>query len=193
MIGIEETLYRRGGRTVRAFCERFRVSCRGVSLPLQRVAVDFGAEVSFARVNDRLCGHYGFEMPVSRIRELVPGHGKAMLENVRLQDGWPSEKGVSQVIAQTDGSMVPVVEADPDAADRGRVLKWQEIRLCLAHRPGSAQIHHGGNFPGGVEQTGRWLYDCARRAGFGCSSAVHVVGDGAGWIHRPASCMMREK
>ena len=186
MIGIEETLYRRGPVTVRGFSERFGVSCRGVSMRLQRVMVDFGADVAFARVNDRLREHYGFEMPVGRIRAVTLGHGGAMLAGGCLQDGWPSESGVDQVIAQTDGSMVPVVEVDPDAADRrrGKVLKWQEVRLCLAHRRGSAQVHYGGNFSGGVEQTGRWLYDCARRAGFGCSTAVHVVGDGAGWIHR---------
>ncbi len=185
---MEETLYRCGSRTVREFSRRFRVSCRGVSLPLQRAAVDFGADESFAGACAKLLEHYGVEMPVSRIRGLVLGHGKAMLDGECLQDGWPSEAGVDQVIAQTDGSMVAVVEVDPDPEVRdkrkGKVLKWQEIRLCLAHRPGSVRVHYGGNFSGGVEKAGQWLYDCARRAGFGRSTAVHVVGDGAGWIHR---------
>lgn len=171
---------------MREFSKRFGVSCRGASLRLQRVVTDFGADVSFSRVNDKLCEHYGFEISVSRIREVVLSHGQRILDQQTLRDDWPLDKGVEQVIAQTDGSMVPVVETDPEAADRrkGKVLKWQEIRLCLAHRADSLQIHYGGNFSGGVEQTGQWLYDCVRRAGFGRSTSVHVVGDGAGWIHR---------
>ncbi len=47
---IEETLYRRGSPTVRELCVRFGVSCRGVSLPLQRAAVDFGADEDHAPV-----------------------------------------------------------------------------------------------------------------------------------------------
>ena len=133
---------------------------------------------------DKLHEHYGLELPVSRIRELVLRYGKAMLDGERLQGEWPRDDEVGQVIAQTDGSMVPVVEVDAEADDRrrGKVLKWQEIRLCVARCHGSVRAHYGGNFSGGVEQAGRHLYDCARRAGFGRSTAVHVVGDSAGWI-----------
>ena len=55
MIGIGETLYRRGPGTVRAFSPRFGVLCRGVSL--RRAAADFGADVSFARTDAKLREH----------------------------------------------------------------------------------------------------------------------------------------
>ena len=186
MISVDEGLYRAGTRTVREFSERIGVSCRGVSRALQRVVVDFGADDPFARAGDKLREHYGIELPVSRIRELSLEHGESMRAAECLQGEWPCDAGVGQVIAQTDGSMVPVVESDPDAADRrkGKVLKWKEIRLCVARCLGSVQAHYGGNFSGGVEQAGLRLYDCAIRAGFGRATAVHVVGDGAAWIIR---------
>ena len=49
-------------------------------------------------------------------------------------------------------------------------------------RQKSLEVQYGGNFSGGVEETGRQLYDGVSRAGLGRGTAVHVVGDGAGWI-----------
>jgi len=179
VISIEETLYRKGTVLVRGFCERMGVLCRGVSLVLLRVVVDLGADDPFARAGDNLHEQYGLE--------LVLRNGKAMLDGERLQaNGRVMTDGVGQVIAQIDGSMVPVAEVDAEADDRcrGKVLKWQEIRLCVARCHGRVRAHYGGNFSGEVEQAGRHLYDCARRAGFRRATAVHVVGDGAGWISR---------
>ena len=153
-------------------------------MPLQRVITDFGADEPFARVNDKLREHYGFEVPVSCIRAVTLRHGEAMLGDVKLSCEWPEHEGVRQVIAQSDGSMVPVVSVDPESADKrkGKALNWREIRLCVARRHKSLEVQYGGNFPSGVEETGRQLYDCVSRAGFGRGTAVHIVGDGAGWI-----------
>ena len=82
------------------------------------------------------------------------------------------------------GSMVPVVTVDPESTDKrkGKALNWREIRLCLAGQHKSVEVQYGGNFPGGVEETGWQLYDCVSRAGLGRATAVHVVGDGASWV-----------
>ena len=176
VIEIKESLHRKGSELVRRFSERAQVSCRGMSMPLQRVITDFGADEPFARVNDKLREHYGFEVPVSCIRAVTLRHGEAMLGNVKLSCEWPQHEGVRQVIAQSDGSMVPVVSVDPESADKrkGKALNWREIRLCVARRHKSLEVQYGGNFSGGVEETGRQLNDCVSRAGLGRGTAVHA-------------------
>lgn len=87
-------------------------------------------------------------------------------------------------IGELDGSMVPVVEPSPEAADnrQGKVLSWKEVRLNLVHPQGSVTPVFGGNFAGGVEESGRQWGRCAAKAGFGPGSRLHAVGDGAPWI-----------
>ena len=113
-------------------------------------------------------------MPVSAVRAVTERHGKAMHEQQELDGEWPQCDGVEQVIAQTDGSMVPVVVSDSEASDKrkGKSLSWKEIRLVIAYEHKRVQVHYGGNFSGGVEETGRQLYGCARRAGCGGGLAV---------------------
>ena len=43
------------------------------------------------------------------------------------------------MIAEVDGGMVPLVEVDPDRADRrrGQRLLWKEAKVSLAHAHGS--------------------------------------------------------
>jgi hypothetical protein len=83
-----------------------------------------------------------------------------------------------------DGSMVPVVEPSPEADDKrkGKVLSWKEVRLNLVHPKGNVTPLFGGNFAGGVEESGRQWWRCATKAGFGPGSQLHAVGDGAPWI-----------
>ena len=42
------------------------------------------------------------------------------------------------MIAETDGSMVPIVMTDKNAEDRrkGKQYIWKEARLSIAHLPG---------------------------------------------------------
>ncbi len=184
VIEVEERLFRKGRHLLRGFSKQAQVSCRGLSKPLQRAVTDFGAELPFAQAQLRLREHYGIEVPVSGIREVTEQHGKAMHEQQELNCEWPDTDGVRHVIAQTDGSMVPVVTVDSQVSDKrkDKVLNWQEIRLTIAHAQQSLKVHYGGNFSGGVEETGRQLYDCARRADFGRGTQLHAVGDGAVWI-----------
>jgi len=59
------------------------------------------------------------------------------------------------------------------------------VRLSLVHPQGSVSPVFGGDFAGGVEESGRQWGRCAAKAGFGPGSQLHAVGDGAPWIANP--------
>ena len=184
MIAVEEPLFRRGMKALRPFSERAGAACRAASLPLQRVLTDFGADVAFGRVPDKLKEHYGIAMPASTVRRTTERHAHLIREHEAAREGVAGAADGRTFIGEIDGSMVPVVEISPDAKDKrkGKTLAWKEVRLCLVHPPGSATPVFGGHFAGGVEESGRQRGRCAAKAGFGPASHLHAVGDGAPWI-----------
>ena len=163
---------------------RAKVSHRGCSLPLQRVVTDFGADVAFAQVMDKLVEHYGIILPESTIRRVTESHAQKIYATTPIDEIWPGEGGCETVVVEMDGGMVPIVEADAAQKDRrkGKKLQWKEAKLCLAHKAGSKTLSYGGTLQGDVEEAGKQLFGCARSAGFGKESRVHAVGDGADWI-----------
>jgi hypothetical protein len=148
------------------------------------VVTDFGADVAFAQVMDKLVEHYGVVLGESTIRRITEGHAQTIFETVQLDASWPAQTGAETVIAQMDGGMVPIVEPDAAQQDKrkGKQLQWKEAKLCLAHAKGSKTLTYGGTLQGDVAQAGRELFHCARVAGFGSNSRIHAVGDGADWI-----------
>jgi hypothetical protein len=183
-IEVEEPLFRRGTKALRPFSERAEVECRGTSLPLQRVLADFGADVAFGRVPDRLQEHYGITMPASTARRVTEHHAQCLLEQEAAREVPAGAAKDPLFVGEMDGSMVPVVEAAEGADDKrkGKALAWKEVRLCRVHPVGSATPAFGGHFAGGVEESGRQWVRCAAKAGFGPDSRLHAVGDGAPWI-----------
>ncbi len=152
---------------------------------MQRAVTDFAADDPFARVALKLREHYGFEIGESTVQRIALGHAKAIFEAGRPSPDYPEAPGRhKQIVAQTDGGMIPVVEPDPGQKDRrkGKRLSWREAKISLAHAKGSRTPVYGGGIEGGAEEAGRRLFDCAVRAGFGADSRVHAVGDGALWI-----------
>jgi hypothetical protein len=184
VIAVEEPLFRLGTKALRPFSERAGVVCRAASLPLQRVLADFGADHAFGRVPDKLREHYGIDMPVSAARRTTERHAQSLLEKERAREVQAGTARGRLLVGEMDGSMVPVVEVSEDVADKrkGKTLVWKEARLCLVHPLGSATPVFGGHFAGGVEESGRQWARCAAKAGFGPSSHLHAVGDGAVWI-----------
>ena len=162
------------------------MTCRSTSTPLQRAITDFGADQPFGQVNTKLQEHYGIEVPVSTIRLITERHVQAIFEQTDLVSDWPEIPGANYVIAETDGGMVPVVTIDSEAKDqrKGKTLGWQELRLCIAHEFESRTVHYGGNFSGGIEETGCQLFECAVNANLGKQTQLHSVGDGVSWIKR---------
>ena len=159
------------------------MSHRGCSLPLQRAVTDLGADLPFAQAAGKLQEHYGVILSPSTIRHVTEGHARALLVEGD-EPAWPTQPGAASVIAQVDGGMVPLVEVDPDSADRrrGKRLLWKEAKLSLAHVHGSATRVYGATLRGGVAVAGRQLLACAIAAGMGANSQVHALGDGAVWI-----------
>jgi hypothetical protein len=57
-----------------------KVSNRGCSRALQRVITDFGADLPFAQVMDKLVEHYGIVLGESTIRQITEGHAQKVFE-----------------------------------------------------------------------------------------------------------------
>ena len=176
---------------MRPFSESAEVECRGYSQALQRVMVDFGADEAFAGAAVKLKEHYGIEVPVSAVRALTEEHGAAMWTQEPQKSDGPAgsdRPGVPVLIAEMDGSMLPVVETGepregtaPIDRRKTRQVSWKEARLCLAHEPGSVTPVFGATL-GSVQEAGERLAVCAREAGAGRQTQIHGVGDGALWI-----------
>jgi Uncharacterised protein family (UPF0236) len=184
-ITVREQTYRRGrgGPQVRPFAEGAVVRCRAYSQPLQRMITDFGAEVAFGRVPEKLREHYGIEVPASAAREVTERHAQALLGRQEVRTELAAGPGLAQVIGEMDGSLVPVVTTRAGVADRRKTRRvgWQEARLCLAHAPGSVSPRFGATL-GKVEEAGDRLADCVIRVGGTADTKLHCVGDGAQWI-----------
>jgi Uncharacterised protein family (UPF0236) len=149
---------------------------------------DFGADNAFAEAVAKLKEHYGIEVPVSAVRGFTEEHGAAMLAQEKGKSDWPDRAGVPVLIAEMDGSMLPVVEvAEPGGGEgaidrrKTRQVGWKEARLVLAHTPGSVTPIFGATL-GSVEEAGERLAVCALEAGGGSQTKIHGVGDGAVWI-----------
>jgi len=161
------------------------VSNRGCSRPLQRAITDFGADQPFAQAMDKLVEHYGVVLGESTIARITESHAKRIFETAPPAQGWPTQEGTSTaIIVETDGGMVPIVDIDANQSDKrkGKTLRWQEAKICLAHPQGSKTLVFGGTLQGGADTAGQCLFDCAVQAGFGTGTPIHGVGDGAPWI-----------
>ena len=183
-IEVEEHRFLTAGQLLRPFSARAGVKCRGYSGPLQRRITDFGVEKSFAKAARQLKEHYGVEVPAGAIRVITEEHGERMLKNAQPIGGTSKADGVEQLIAETDGSMIPRVQIDENAeGDRRktRQVSWKEARLSLVYAAGSVQPVFAVT-TGSPEQVGAQLVACAERSGFGAGTQVHGVGDGAPWI-----------
>ena len=170
---------------MRPFVLGAKVSPLGCSRPLQRAIVDFAADQPFAQARAKLQEHYGFVIGESTIQRITFAHAQAMHGSSRQDLAFPEALGLGEpIIVETDGGMVPIVEPSGEGKDKrkGKTLSWREAKLSLARAQGSRTPVYAGSIEGGVEEAGRQLLSCAVRAGFGASSRVHALGDGAPWI-----------
>lgn len=146
---------------------------------------DFGAEHSYRKAGDRIREHYGLEFNPSAIRTVTMEVAQAcseMLEKEYTKAFRALEpEGKRVIIAQADGSLVSTVPAGKRKAKRPR--EWREIRLTSAVADQSVETVYAATM-GSVETVGRRWGHCARQAGRGLNTRVHVLGDGAEWIRR---------
>lgn len=184
MIKLKEQTFKTPKGIKRPFSEQAGVRCRGYSTLFQRRITDFGAEKSFERAARQIEEHYGQKVSSSAVRRITEQHGQHLQEQRDYSIGRPAQERVQQLVAETDGTMVPIVYFDPsDNADQRKTRKtcWNEARLSLVFEPG--QIHpRYGAIMGSPEDVGVQLSQCALSAGMDETTQIHGVGDGASWI-----------
>jgi hypothetical protein len=165
------------------FAPRIAVSNRGRSKPLDRVLSDFGAEHSFAKAAQQCKEHYGFEIPPSAARAATLEQAERARLKLEAQYKEPFRllpaRGSEHVVAEADGTMICTVEPGKRKGKRPRF--WQEMRLAAAQAHGCSQSFYAATFDK-VEELGRRWAHCAKSAGWGLESQIHVVADGAEWI-----------
>jgi len=185
-IEVIEQIYRSkaDGTLRRPFVAVAGVCQRGYSRALQRAITDFGADVPFGRVGGKLKEHYGIDIPLSAAASVTYRHARALAR----QDIVPQSAAKIApltLIAQSDGSMIPVVQ--PVAADaagdkrKHRALVWKEARLSLVRRPEQVEPVCAVTL-GDAQAAGEDLKRLALGSGLNRHTHVHGLGDGAPWI-----------
>ena len=176
-------MLRLADKTFRPFSAAAQVKCRSYSYHLQRAIVDFGADVSFREAKKKLQEHYRIEVSESAIQVIVENHARNASEYIvkdLIIDGL-----AKLIIAEMDGSMVPVVDTwiDEDSKDsrKNKIVRWQEARLCFAREFTQLTPFFYATMES-VDKAGDLLYRAAKRAGLGPKTNVHGLGDGAKWI-----------
>jgi hypothetical protein len=147
------------------------------------VLADFGSEHSFARAAESVQEHYGFEIGASAVRTTTLKHAQRAREKLEEVYGESFRilpvRGADRVVGEADGTMICTVAPGPRQGKRPR--EWKEMKLVAAQALGSVTTVYGATF-GSVGEAGQRWGHCARQAGWGLNSAIHVVGDGAEWI-----------
>lgn len=181
-----EQIYRRSEDNfqVRPFALAARVQCQGYSLGLQRILTDFGSEESFEQASLRVYEHYRIKIGGTSIRRITEQHGEVMQIELESEVRMPAH-GVRQLLAETDGTMIPVLQIKPGQGDKrkNRKVVWREARLCLAGRVRSKTRRYRASL-GAVEEVGRQWRATVIESGGGEDTRLHCVGDGARWIVR---------
>jgi hypothetical protein len=188
-ISVEEQTYyqKKGGSLLRPFLLCSQTLPRGYSQLLQRRITDFGADMAFGRVNEKLEEHYGIRVPGNGIRRATLHHASEIKIWQEKRLGKIESRAKGCVISETDGSMVPIVKTSTqvkgEKVDRrkGKSLCYQEARLTLAHEQGSVTPIFSGTL-GSVKAVGKHVLHCVKAVGINKQTRVHCVGDGAVWI-----------
>ena len=179
----EQTYWDRPNKCViRPFAASAGVGHRRYSLSLEEAIADFGAATPFAKVAQKIKRHYGIDISTSAAYIVTNNHAQAMVEFGVLPE---ARSEAALLIAEMDGSMVPVVQmaATPTQADlrKTRVLCWKELKLGLVRRDGEIAPLFGATM-GDAEDAGLTLKEVAQAAGWAANTRVHALGDGAAWL-----------
>lgn len=184
----EQTYYQsKGGSLLRPFLLSTGVNQRGYSTPLQRRVTDFGADLPFGKVNEKLQEHYGITLPVSGIRSVTLHHAHNIKQQQDNELGNIEGSEKECIISETDGSMLPIVKPQSPVGDKkidkrkNKELYYKEAKLTLAHEKNSATPIFSATMSN-AQTAGKHLLHCVKAIGIGRETKVHCVGDGAQWI-----------
>jgi len=173
-----------GKKLVTPFSCSAEVVCRDYSLLLERVITDFGSDVSFGQVVEKLKEHYGISISASAVQNITKKHAKACYDMLEKEADLPIEKDSHCLIGELDGAMIPIVLFEPNqSADKRKWRKtgWKEARLSVAREKGSLTKIFFATL-GSTERAGELLGRCAKQLGLRETTKVHCLGDGARWI-----------
>jgi hypothetical protein len=151
-------------------------------LPLERALTDFGADIPFGRVAEKMKEHYGIDVPSSTVRLITEKHAYK-LGNLKMAGATKEEV----LISETDGSMVPIVEIDHNKKEgkgdsrNARKVSWKEVKLSFARGKDKINRFYAGVI-GTAEEAGQKMLECAVLAGMKDGTYIHAIGDGAPWI-----------
>lgn len=180
-----EPQWRHGSRVRRPFCAAAGVQPRGVSRRAQRALTDFGADAPFATAAAKFTEHYGVAVPRERVRRVCLRHAHRLAQAAPAPVRTLPPGGPAWIVAEADGTMLPVVATAhaPAGADRRRhrQVRWQETRLLAARALGQVRTHYEATLHDVTEAGARWSA-AAGRAGWGTATRIHAVGDGAPWL-----------
>ncbi len=135
--------------------------------------------------------HYRIKIPVSAARIITENHARQIEIYQRKMRIRGSAK--KQVIAQTDGCMVPTVTTGLDLSrserkklgikkgSKVRKIEYKEVRVSLAHEFKSKTLCYSAII-GSTNESGKQLVRCVERVGCDKKTKIHAVGDGAKWI-----------
>lgn len=139
-----------------------------------------------AKTSQAILEHYGFELSstaVAKITREIASEAKTFNAESKTGDG-----RAPLLVAQIDGSMVPVVEyGKPSEEQRNKGRKhnrhchWREFRLCTVSDPRDTSTYYGV-VQGSPLEAGCMMYQCCRKKGMGGNTRIHGVADGAPWI-----------
>jgi len=186
---VQEQTYLAGGsgKLCRPFQAAAQVSCRSYSRRLQRVITDFGADVPFGRVPEKIQEHYGISIAAAAAVSITEHHAGRITE-IDMTPMPRTAYGALTLIAETDGSMIPVVQtgtadAEGSRQDRRKTRQvfWKEAKLSLVRRSDEITPLFAVTL-GDATAAGADLKRLAEAAGFNKHCRVHGLGDGAPWI-----------
>jgi hypothetical protein len=190
-VTVEEQTYRanEGGKLCQPFQSRAGVSCWCYSTWLQRTITDFGADVPFAQVREKIREHYGIHIANGAAATITEGHANRMTDTDMTPEVRPTKDALT-LIAQIDGSMIPIVQTGksddsaPQDRRKTRNVFWKEGKMSMIRRADEVTPLFAVTLgdAGAAGAAGADLLRLALAAGFNKRSPVHGLGDGAIWI-----------
>ncbi len=129
--------------------------------------------------------HYGISLPKNTLRNITLKHSQQIGKQQKKQLKTQSEEAKPFIILETDGCMIPIVEAIPEKQEedqkKHKKLCFHEARLTLAHAQEKPLIVFSGTL-NTVNVTGQHMVWCINRIGRDGQTYLHCVGDGKPWI-----------
>ena len=168
------------------FLDYAKLQACGCSVLLQRRLVDFSSERSMEDSSKALIEHYGVLICASVINKITQEIGAEAKYFNSLETPDIPEKAL--LVAQIDGSMVPIVEYTKASKEqrakgikRNRSCFWKEFRLSTVSEVEDNNIRYGVT-SGSALEAGCMMYLTCKNKGMSETTHIHGVGDGAPWI-----------